>query len=383
MSKLTVILGAGFSYEAGLPLGKDIQVRFDRDLREKFLTFSSSEWMWIDDKSDADIHNGTLYHKHYWYSYIFNEYVIEYKKEKGSFIDYEDFYQFIIDLGAQSVRNKAIFDNAKSKLFQEHPEFNGDHMFSHLYEMPNYYLPVEILNYLIWDLLRFGKSDTELLSLYQPFIDLIKAYDEIDIFTLNHDLLVEFLLENNGISYTKGFSNISSAIQYEGNPLPTYKGDYEKFKVRLYKMHGSTDCYQFEHLNQNGPHLSPTGIFSYYLPGGYRARHSSVRIDPSTGDILQDFCPDAVPKFITGKDKMNIINKDYMYSDLYERFSNIIKKTNNLFISGYSFRDEHINKGIEKCKAKNILNQNPSTIFPFEKENTQIRFLRELPSILI
>jgi hypothetical protein len=82
MSKLTVLLGAGFSFQAGLPLGKDIQEKFDRDLRYKLLNFTSGEWMWVDEKSEADINNGTMSHKHYWYSFIFNEYLEEYKKMK-------------------------------------------------------------------------------------------------------------------------------------------------------------------------------------------------------------------------------------------------------------------------------------------------------------
>ena len=129
MKKLTVILGAGFSFPAGFPLGKDIQDKFDRDLRNKFLTFSSGEWMFIEGKNDAEINNGTLYHKHYWYSYIFCEYLEAYKVDRGGFIDYEDFYQFILELSGENDRNIELFENAKIKLFKDRPEFAGEHMF--------------------------------------------------------------------------------------------------------------------------------------------------------------------------------------------------------------------------------------------------------------
>ena len=77
MSNLVVILGAGFSFPAGLPLANDIKKRFNRVQKEKLLLASSSEWMWIDDKDDASVNNGSLGFDHLAYSYILNEIVKE------------------------------------------------------------------------------------------------------------------------------------------------------------------------------------------------------------------------------------------------------------------------------------------------------------------
>ncbi len=59
-NSLTVIIGAGFSFNAGLPLGNDIKAKFDRSLRDKLLKASSSEWYWVEGQSEATVHNGRL-----------------------------------------------------------------------------------------------------------------------------------------------------------------------------------------------------------------------------------------------------------------------------------------------------------------------------------
>lgn len=378
MSKLTVILGAGFSYDAGLPLGKDIQARFDRDQRGKLLLASSSEWMWIDDKSDTDKHNFTLNYDYMAYSYILNEYIKQYKLEKGSFINYEDFYQYINDTQSNIENCKPLFEKAKKAFVKDNPTITKESHHFYPFTNPNYYRIKEIVNYLIWDLLQIPKAKEELIESYRPFIEVIKKYDEVDIFTLNHDLLLELLLEFNQIEFTKGFSMINSNIQYEGEPLLTFQNDFKNIKIRLHKLHGSVDCYQFEHCTQNGSFLKRTGEGTYYLPGGYRARHVSVRIDINTGEIIQDFNADAVPKFITGTNKLDLIESDYMYSQLYKNFFTSIEKAHNLLISGYSFRDKHINKALENNNIKNIINQNPYDKYPFKQACLNVDNVKEI-----
>lgn len=57
---LTVILGAGFSANAGMQTASKIADRFNRDLREKLLSASSSEWYRIDDKNRLFLYTRSL-----------------------------------------------------------------------------------------------------------------------------------------------------------------------------------------------------------------------------------------------------------------------------------------------------------------------------------
>ena len=111
---LAIILGAGFSANADMPTASSITVRLNRDLREKLLSASSSEWFWIDEKNETFIHNGRLNYDYLAYSYVFNELVKSYVTDRGEYIYYEDFYQFIIDNFKNSDWVVELFEKAKN-----------------------------------------------------------------------------------------------------------------------------------------------------------------------------------------------------------------------------------------------------------------------------
>lgn len=156
---LTVILGAGFSANAGMPTANNIAEKFNRDLREKFILASSSEWFWIDDKDDAFIHNGRLNYDHLAYSYVFDKLVKRYVSDRGSFIYYEDFYQFIIDNFANSIWVEELFEEAKTSLLSDNPFFleeNKEYYENYLFAFKHkqFQKVSVILNYLIADILN-------------------------------------------------------------------------------------------------------------------------------------------------------------------------------------------------------------------------------------
>jgi hypothetical protein len=55
MAQLNVLLGAGFSKSASLPLVGDFNPYFNRDITDKILVHSSGEWFWKDHASDVAI----------------------------------------------------------------------------------------------------------------------------------------------------------------------------------------------------------------------------------------------------------------------------------------------------------------------------------------
>jgi hypothetical protein len=376
-NNIVVILGAGFSRPAGLPLANDIKLRFDRDQKGKLLHFGSSEWMWADGKRDVDKHNGSIHSESTVYAYILNEVIDKYKVEKGSFDNYELFYQWVHDISKNKIIKNEIYDKAKSKLIGDYPlintyepEYEGDtHPFlfrfgndSDLSNITN------IINYLIADLLGFSQSQfNNALNEYTQFVNFIKGYDEVDIFTLNHDLLLENLLEYFEVDYSRGFTKRKSEIQYQDKdtPIAVFKYDFDQ-PIRVHKLHGSLDFFRFEHYKQGEKlYLEPTGKYNYFTTRNYREKHFAIRVNPITGEMLQDMNFDVVPKFITGIEKTKIIENDLMYSVLINRYEKCIAETSKVLISGYSFRDTHINHELEKRIDLNIINQNPYEEYPF------------------
>ncbi|MEH6762801.1 MAG: SIR2 family protein [Maribacter arcticus] len=381
---LTVILGAGFSANAGMPTASTIAEKFDRDLKEKLLSASSSEWFWIDDKDETFIHNGKLNYDYLAYSYVFNELVKSYVEDRGSFVYYEDFYQYIIDNFTNAEWVESLFEVAKKSLLADKPFFledkNKEYYKGYLFAFDHkqFQKVINILNYLIGDILStIPKTDAELKVIYQGFTDYISQFENVDIFTLNHDLLLERVLELNRLEYSKGFNTANSPIRHNELSVPYFDNTFNK-KIKIHKLHGSLDFFQFRHYENNGSMwLEPTGEYDYYMTTNYSTKHNSIRINPNTKEILQDYNPDILPKFITGTRKLDTINYDFLFKHLFQNFQEVIEKTENLFISGYSFSDEHLNEKL-KTNEFNFVNQNPSKEYPYEGNGMNIKSLNEL-----
>ena len=377
---LTVIRGAGFSANAGMPTANGIAERFNRDLRQKLLSFSSSEWTWIDGKSDVEKNNGVLNFDYLAYSYVFNQLVQSYVEDRGSFIYYEDFYQYIIDNFKDADWVENLFLIARKALVADKPylednDYSKNYLFA--FDHKQFSKVSSILNYLIGDILAvFPTSDSNLIDIYKGFIKYISSFDEVDIFTLNHDLLLEHVLDINGLNYSKGFSVGNSPIANNNVAIPFFNNEFDA-KIRVHKLHGSLDFYQFRHYLKDGLWWQPTSKVDYYLTTNYYTKHNAQLIDPTTKEILQDYNFDIVPKFITGTKKTETIQNDFLYKELFENFEKTIAKSENLFISGYSFSDEHINGGME-AKAHNFINHNRNKDYPYAGIGKNIRNLDEL-----
>lgn len=380
---LTVILGAGFSANAGMPTAGDITIRFNRDLKEKLLSASSGEWFWIDDKDNTFIHNGKLNYDCLAYSYVFDELVKKYVFENGSFINYENFYQYIIDNFQNQDWVENLFDTAKKSLLTDKPFFleekNKEYYKSYLFAFDHkqFSKVSAILNYLISDILSvIPKQNKELIEIYKAFINYITSFDEVDIFTLNHDILLEHLLEINNIKYSKGFNIENSPIIHNDKPVPYFNNEFKK-NIRIHKLHGSLDFYQFRHFYNDGLFSRPTEKVDYFMTTDYFIKHNSQLINPETNELLQDYNFDIIPKFITGTKKTETIKNDVLYKKLFENFEKTISNSNNLLVSGYSFSDDHLNE-IIKGKEFNYINHNRSKDYPFGGIGRNIRSFEEL-----
>lgn len=370
---LTVVLGSGFSANAGIPKAKDIDDSFNRDLRNKIRSYSSSEWAWIDEKNDAYQRNSDSL----CYSYVLNEIVKKYKNAKKDFINYEDFYQFIIDNYSNPKWVEELFETAKNSLLIDRPDLNVN---ADLFTFNNkqFHLVGDIINYLIRDILAtIPNDDAELIKIYKGFIIYLSRFDSVDIFTLNHDLLLERVLKLYDLKYSKGFTTQDSTITHNNSPVPFFNNIFNE-KIKIHKLHGSLDFFQYRHYVQDGGQSwKKTDDYDYYMTTDYDTIHDAQRIDQKTKKIVQSYNFDIVPKFITGSKKLDTIENDTLFNKLFQNFQKAIIKSNNLFISGYSFRDQHLDE-ILKSKEFNYINQNPTEKYPFDGKGRNIINLNEL-----
>lgn len=373
MKELTVLLGAGFSFNAGLPLGSTVSAAFNRDIREKLLNFTSSEWLWIDGKSDAYIHNGHNSYSSLGYSYILDETRLRYEQEKG-WGNYEEFFQFLTEKSKDTQWCHGCMLQARERLLTDKEylqEGLNDENYYSAYLQPfkdtDLTAVIEIVNYLIADLVaRANKNDTELIRIYQPFFNFLEEFDKVQIFTLNHDLLLEHLMRLFNKPYSRGFSKDHSPIRANEETLPFFNDSFNE-KISIYKLHGSIDFFQFRRYQKDGMIYRSTDQVNYFYTSNYTHKHNAKLFDPDTGSELQEYNFDIVPKFLTGTKKSEIMKNDVMYSALFQTYERTIVETENLLVSGYSFMDPHIDALLKKHSFQCVVNHNPFSKYPYQK----------------
>lgn len=389
MNNLVVLLGAGFSYPAGMPLAGDIRARFDREQKSKLLRMGSGEWMWEDGKNETTIHNGHLGIDQLAYSYILDEIVRGYNESVDDFDNYEVFFAFVMAKFNDMDWFKEVYKRAKASLVKDKPylieEPEPHDVYLQLFNRDPYLQEVaQIINYLISDLLFISNARIHEAYLnYQNFIAYINQFESVDIFTLNHDVLLEGLLQIAGIKYSRGFTPEKSELRYEKEPLEVFKNEFSE-NIRIHKLHGSLDFFRFQHYeNEGGLFWKATEKYNYFTTNNYSAKHYATRINPNTGETIQDMNFDVTPKFITGTNKTDIIENDLMYSQLFNNFKDSIASAETLLISGYSYGDKHVNTELGKRKDLNILNQNPYNEYPFAaKSYIKLKRLHELDNFI-
>lgn len=155
--------------------------------------------------------------------------------------------------------------------------------------------------------------------------------DQIDVFTLNHDLIMEDYLVTNGISFADGFYPNSEGLHYF---------DFNQFwhsanKVRLVKLHGSIDRYIH---NQSMIKVSDPRYIN----------------DPSSNGFSDNF----VPSVLSGKIVKMLDYSKPIHADLYGYFRvKLATEISKLIVVGYGFGDKGINNALSSWFGLNPRNR--------------------------
>lgn len=191
---------------------------------------------------------------------------------------------------------------------------------------------------------------------YQNFLFLLKelhlSQNNIKIHTLNHDILLEQLIENDYILQ----KNMSDGYTLSNNLYCTYQGEKVYIKVfensfnsniNLFKLHGSID----ENFITN--EIRGKNI--------YDINHIN-RTD--TGNYLELPVSNLVGTFLSGKTyKQRRYSEDY-FSCLLSHFKRNLINSNILIVIGYGFGDSGINTILKnnflKCPHKKIIIIDPN-----------------------
>lgn len=193
---------------------------------------------------------------------------------------------------------------------------------------------------------------------------------EVDLFTLNFDLLLETILLR--VVGTDEFTDFhvkrgrhEQFDKFNFDPQEALS-DFGNRRIRLHHLHGSLSSFQ---------RLSDGRLF--------KLRTEDIRLGDLYRTIIEK---DVFPSIITGGFKSQKVQRlpfSFYYSKFKEKMINTEKLCDELYIIGYSFRDEHINQAIsERLKigrGKNPIELKKLVIVDFKTdEESQELFIEEV-----
>jgi hypothetical protein len=152
-------------------------------------------------------------------------------------------------------------------------------------------------------------------------------FDKVNIFTLNHDTLLETVFKSEGISINTGFGQEINKVRYFNTELL----EDSEIKVRLLKLHGSIDWFKF------GKNEYSSGIDAIGIPPDWDCWHT---INPSG---KRQYPAGGRPLILVGTFNKMLQYTSGIFADLYCLFRQSLKTTHRLIVCGYGFGDKGIN----------------------------------------
>jgi hypothetical protein len=151
-----------------------------------------------------------------------------------------------------------------------------------------------------------------------------EAVEQLDLFTLNHDLTFETHLRESGLVFSDGFERGHGTLQL-------WTDTYAVSSRRFFKLHGSIDWWRY-HLD--------LGSWS----GQITARTSDDPFHARGPDgKLLEYPAGARPRLLTGTFNKILSYPSDVFADHHFRFHEALAAADRLLVIGYGFRDKAIN----------------------------------------
>jgi len=198
-------------------------------------------------------------------------------------------------------------------------------------------LAEEATNYVrdvVWHLLSEPPGRLDHLGL---LVDACRdtTLSNLDIFTLNHDTVLEKCLWQSDVQFIDGFGESVNHVRYWNPELL----DRESSKIRLFKLHGSVDWLRLR-------------------PIGEDWRSDSIGI-PLNADRWHTKSPkgqeqrpvDGRPVLLVGTFNKMLQYAAGIFADLHYNFRRSLRRIQDLIVCGYGFGDKGINTHIAEWTA--------------------------------
>jgi SIR2-like domain len=154
---------------------------------------------------------------------------------------------------------------------------------------------------------------------FQTIADVARKADALDIFTVNHETLVERQLTASGIPFADGFGERKGDVRI-------YGARWDGHPVRVLKLHGSTNWYLFRFPEWDQ-------FASVESNQGYAKDEH--------GRLLDDLDPK--PLFLTGTTVKEQSYGVSLIGEIFSKFRELLSAHRTLICCGYGWNDKGIN----------------------------------------
>ncbi len=195
--------------------------------------------------------------------------------------------------------------------------------------------------------LRTPLSDTSYLRV---FADACKdsLVSEVNLFTLNHDTLLERILKENDVNVVDGFKEAGDGSRRWDASV--FDNPDDERRVNLFKLHGSVNWWRWETrhgLSQDRASHENVDRNRRFV-GTYRAPDS----DPPLYERLLE---SEGPQILAGTFNKILGYNSELFLELHHRFHRVLQDCNALVVCGYGFGDKGINTRIAEWRQHSSL----------------------------
>jgi hypothetical protein len=327
---MILLFGSGISKKAGLPMVSDITNRILSG--REIARHSDSNYYLMKPfyGQDVDEYVEAITE----FIGIIDKIIKDQFKEEDTSIDYEKLYEYldqIVTHESYPIKTPLITPFAldlkekSRKIIFELEKKSGIPIdyFGFLFECLNFISDVT------WHLLNGKTESLEYLKWLANIIEVKRGNEPVEIFTLNHDVIIERFFDESRINYVDGFDRSKNGIR-RWNPIDFNNHDVN---VKLYKVHGSISWFHYEN--------EKTMEADYFA------------IDPKTnpydkkdeqGNLLWPI--DGRPRIILGAALKFRAYTWPIFSEMYHRLWVGLQCNKHLIVCGYGFGDWGINNAI-------------------------------------
>jgi len=193
------------------------------------------------------------------------------------------------------------------------------------------------INSIVTGLLLLPPKKISYLKILKELSD-DKNIEIIDIFSLNHDLLLESYFDKNNILFCDGFSEPTGKSTLKHIDLKLFNGNN---KINLLKLHGSSNWFRYRECKTE-----------------FIAKSISSHIDHKKDENGNHIKPVSSKAEILIGTFNKLIDYNYgIFSELFCLFVNKLNQINILICSGYGFSDKGINVKIIEWYFKDNKNK--------------------------